>query len=171
MNWYALLPCGKALDVAWALRGPLPTQPAVIHLSSRVPSGSTCPGVPVLPGWKLQGQWPAFDLSGRDGVPYDLRSVAVCSSDRATRRRRVPGSCRWFAPETRAPSDARRGWGRYTSPEEAGPWKGDGYHRGFCLPQIPCTQLLGLGPLLLGLGLAVCMDYCCYSKLPHTREP
>lgn len=122
--------------------------------------------------WALAGSFGVngqhLTLVAKMEVPCDLHSVSVCSSDTATRRRREPGSCHWFAPGTQAPLDARRGWGRCTSPKEAGPWRGEGYHWGLLPPTDPL--LLRLCPLLLGVGLGVCVGGCCCNKLPDTPE-
>lgn len=87
------------------------------------------------------------------GVPCALHSAAVCSFGRATQRRREPGSCHWFVPGRPAPSDARRGWGRCTSPEKAGPRRDEGYHGGVSAShRSPPSLHSALGVLSLSPG-------------------
>lgn len=101
------------------------------------------------------------------GVPCALHSAAVCSSGRATQRRRGPGSCRWIVPGTQAPSDAGRGWGRCTSPVKAGP----AAEMEASAPRYPPghTLLLGLCPLPLTLAWESVWVAVVVTSY-HTRE-
>lgn len=111
--------------------GGTPGHTACGRLGSRKQSlldgGSAHSGAPrpplTLPGRRPGDRCSALHSPPGDGggVPCALRSAAFCSSGRATRRRTGPGNCHWSAPGTQAPAGARRGWGRCTSPETAGP--------------------------------------------------
>ena len=99
-----------------------------------------CPGDPLALAGSFGANGQHLALVTKMEVPCDLRSVSVCSSDRATQRKREPGSCHWFVQGTQAPLDARRGWDRCTSPERAGHGGVMATTGDFCLPWSPCSS-------------------------------